>query len=504
MPSSSISVSACSTAPTVAPCGQDRAVEDASRLPGAGGAPRPRAVGARARELDLDPAGHGLQPYLVASGSLHRSARMRHGTARYRTAMPIYALGRPGARHPRRRLRPPGRRDHRVGDDRRRELGVAGRGAARRRRRDPHRRPHQHPGRLRAAHHARAPDGGRRRLRDRPHRPPRGLHDRGPGCLVGNGAIVLHRVVVAQRGDRRRQRRRPQRRATCRRARWPSAPRPRSSPGGPGRTAIIARRREATSTAADRFRDAAAADRLMLALVVTVPASEAELASDALWALGRRGHRGAGRRGRRGDGGPLRRAVDVARRRTSRPSPTPPEAFPNRWRWRTVEIDPAVADTLAGPRRAVVGRRRPRRRPGVEGRSTRRPACCASTSIRARRSGWATTPRRSCRCDCSARRWWHGRHRARRRLRQRACCRSSRPGSARRTSRRSTSRRRPSRRRRTTPSATASPAEITASSDAARRRSRGRSTSCWPTCWRPVVVDMARRAAPGDGARRAP
>ena len=37
---------------------------------------------------------------------------------------------------------------------------------------------------------------------------------------------------------------------------------------------------------AERFRRDAAPARLMLAFVVTVPASEAELASDALWALG--------------------------------------------------------------------------------------------------------------------------------------------------------------------------------------------------------------------------
>ncbi len=83
----------------------------------------------------------------------------------------------------------------------------------------------------------------------------------------------------------------------------------------------------------------------MLALVVTVPASEAELASDALWALG---------------------VAAVEERPTADDAPATEdrfvelwtslggdigavtmaaEAFPARWRWRTVEIDPAVAET---------------------------------------------------------------------------------------------------------------------------------------------------------------
>ena len=82
----------------------------------------------------------------------------------------------------------------------------------------------------------------------------------------------------------------------------------------------------------------------MLALVVTVPAGEAELASDALWALG----------------------VVAIEERTSAGSPATEdhlvelwtslgedvatitraaEAFPARWRWRTVEIDPAVTES---------------------------------------------------------------------------------------------------------------------------------------------------------------
>jgi ribosomal protein L11 methyltransferase len=91
----------------------------------------------------------------------------------------------------------------------------------------------------------------------------------------------------------------------------------------------------------------------MLALVLTVPAGEAELASDALWTLGvlaveerdvdaaDAGHPG-GSSGidaltwvelwtSLGDD-----ADEIARAA---------EAFPKRWRWRIVEIDPSVADT---------------------------------------------------------------------------------------------------------------------------------------------------------------
>ena len=84
----------------------------------------------------------------------------------------------------------------------------------------------------------------------------------------------------------------------------------------------------------------------MLALVVTVPASEAELASDALWALGVAAVEERSPAGDdAGDRGPLRRAVDVARQRRRRRSPAAAEAFPARWRWRTVEVDPAVAES---------------------------------------------------------------------------------------------------------------------------------------------------------------
>lgn len=81
----------------------------------------------------------------------------------------------------------------------------------------------------------------------------------------------------------------------------------------------------------------------MLAFVVTVPGNEVELASDALWALGV-----AAIEERELAGEPatenhfvelwtsLGTDVDAVT--------TAAEAFPNRWRWRTVELDPAVAD----------------------------------------------------------------------------------------------------------------------------------------------------------------
>ena len=82
----------------------------------------------------------------------------------------------------------------------------------------------------------------------------------------------------------------------------------------------------------------------MLALVVTVPAVEAELASDALWALGV-----VAIEERTLEGEPqtedhlvelwtsLGEDVEAITRAA--------EAFPARWRWRTVPIDPAVAET---------------------------------------------------------------------------------------------------------------------------------------------------------------
>ncbi len=80
----------------------------------------------------------------------------------------------------------------------------------------------------------------------------------------------------------------------------------------------------------------------MLAFVVTVPANEVDLASDALWALG------VAAVEERSPEAPTEDhfvelwtslGTDVAAITTAA------EAFPARWRWRTVEIDPAVTDS---------------------------------------------------------------------------------------------------------------------------------------------------------------
>ena len=80
----------------------------------------------------------------------------------------------------------------------------------------------------------------------------------------------------------------------------------------------------------------------MLGLVVTVPASEAELASDALWALGvvavEERESGSGTEDHLVElWTSLGDDVDAITHEA--------EAFPKRWRWRLVEIDPSVADT---------------------------------------------------------------------------------------------------------------------------------------------------------------
>ena len=80
----------------------------------------------------------------------------------------------------------------------------------------------------------------------------------------------------------------------------------------------------------------------MLALVVSVPAGEAELASDALWALGvvaiEERHAGAGTEDHYVElwtslGDDAAAVTHAA------------EGFPARWRWRLVEVDETVADT---------------------------------------------------------------------------------------------------------------------------------------------------------------
>ena len=80
----------------------------------------------------------------------------------------------------------------------------------------------------------------------------------------------------------------------------------------------------------------------MLAFVLTVPANEVDLASDALWALG------VAAIEERSPAAPTEDhfvelwtslGTDVAAITTAA------EAFPARWRWRTVDVDPAVVDT---------------------------------------------------------------------------------------------------------------------------------------------------------------
>ncbi len=84
----------------------------------------------------------------------------------------------------------------------------------------------------------------------------------------------------------------------------------------------------------------------MLALVLTVPANESELASDALWALG---VAAVEERGAESGDAPaiedrfvelwtsLGSDVDAITRAA--------DGFPARWRWRTVDIDPAVTES---------------------------------------------------------------------------------------------------------------------------------------------------------------
>lgn len=87
----------------------------------------------------------------------------------------------------------------------------------------------------------------------------------------------------------------------------------------------------------------------MLGLVLTVPASEAELAADALWALGVAAieERG-GTRGLADDVIELWTSLGDDPTAISRAA----EAFPARWRWRVIELDPSVTETWrahAGP-----------------------------------------------------------------------------------------------------------------------------------------------------------
>jgi ribosomal protein L11 methyltransferase len=84
----------------------------------------------------------------------------------------------------------------------------------------------------------------------------------------------------------------------------------------------------------------------MLALVLSVPANEAELASDALWALGV----AAVEERPAASGDPLAVEDRFVELWTSLGSDVDAitraaDGFPARWRWRTVEIDPAVSES---------------------------------------------------------------------------------------------------------------------------------------------------------------
>jgi ribosomal protein L11 methyltransferase len=83
----------------------------------------------------------------------------------------------------------------------------------------------------------------------------------------------------------------------------------------------------------------------MLALVLTVPANEAELASDALWALGV-----AAVEERSAAGDEIETEDRFVELWTSLGTDVEAitaaaEGFPARWRWRTVEVDPAVTES---------------------------------------------------------------------------------------------------------------------------------------------------------------
>ena len=88
----------------------------------------------------------------------------------------------------------------------------------------------------------------------------------------------------------------------------------------------------------------------MLGLVVTVPASETDLASDALWALGVPAieERGGWFTGTADDVVELWTSLGDDAEAVARAA----EGFPARWRWRLIELDPAVTDSWrahAGP-----------------------------------------------------------------------------------------------------------------------------------------------------------
>jgi len=81
---------------------------------------------------------------------------------------------------------------------------------------------------------------------------------------------------------------------------------------------------------------------MVLALVVAVPASDAELAADALWALGV-----AAIEERGGESGTEDHVVELwtSLGDDAAAVARAAEGFPARWRWRLVEVDESVADT---------------------------------------------------------------------------------------------------------------------------------------------------------------
>ena len=265
----------------------------------------------------------------------------------------------------------------------------------------------------------------------------------GTGAIVAANAVVLYDVdVPAGRAGRRR------------------AGHDQAGPGPHG--GDHSRRRDVRRARPTASAASCAGSTDVLALVVTVPASEAELASDALWALGvaaieERTPAGRRRRPRTTSSSCGRRsASDVAAITAAA------EAFPARWRWRTVEIDPAVAESWRAHAVPSWVDRRPRRRPGLAGRRRRRRRAARRhrprRGVRARRPPDDRADAAPAAPDVVA-----GRDGARRRLRQRRAVGRRGPPRRARTSRRSTSRRRPSRRRSPTPRATASAASVTAS-----------------------------------------
>ena len=284
------------------------------------------------------------------------------------------------------------------------------------------------------------------------------------------------------RRHRRRQRRRALRRRRA--ARRPGRRRPGDDQAGRARMDEITAASRSTSPAGRAVparRCAGSTD--VLALVVTVPAGEAELASDALWALGVAAIEERLERRRRTT---TRRAVDVARRRSSKRSTR---------RRRGVPGALAVAHGRARPSR----RRELAAHAGADRGSTPTssivPAWLDESSTPAgvlpididpgAAFGSATTRRRILTLRLlRASRSWPGPARARRRLRQRRARDRRRPAGA--------------------PYVAAidiSPAAVEATDgqrhaqrrrrrrqrqhDAPGRDRRERSTSCSPTCWRP-------------------